>query len=266
MAKRRVRRAATSITAREHRAYLLELLLRRYDADEDVQSGLMGLLPAAEAADLSHVLPGSRREAPTIAWLLEARRSADDTAPGPTFVRAAEVLAGQFGLDRLGPTGTAYIVGWCDRYLRARDHGSAPPTAYGPDRLSTAKPWYEFEPELYGVIDPPWDREEWSPMLETRGDAAARLRARALRHITESLRRIERESADRGLVHPRPTANLDRDVGWLFAKMRRGRPIAEIYQDIQPPPDFGEETVRTAIRRLARVIGVSTSGWEAGWR
>jgi hypothetical protein len=48
--------------------------------------------------------------------------------------------------------------------------------------------------------------------------------------------------------------------------MRRGRPIAEIYQDIQPPPDFGEETVRTAIRRLARVIGVSTSGWEAGWR
>ena len=107
------------------------------------------------------------------------------------FSTAVDTLAETYGLDRLGGNGRGQIIAWCDRFLRAQASGSWAPSAYGPGRLSTVRTWFGFEPEAVGAIDPPWQREEWAPMRETRGAARKRLERAARDHIRSALDQIE---------------------------------------------------------------------------
>jgi hypothetical protein len=163
--------------------------------------------------------------------------------------------------------GLGLVLAWTDRLLRAKASGSIAPSAYGPGTLATVRRDYAFEPEVYGVIPAPWKGEEWSPGRESRADARRRLLARANDTIEKALDGIQRETEERGLIaYPRHIGNLDRDIDWLYRKMRFRVTYDEIYNDLKPPPRGGVGSVRKAIERAAKRLQVDTTGWETGWR
>lgn len=258
---------AGAVTAREHRARLLAALFRLYDADEEFKRSLAGLIPLAEAAITAHgPVPGRIR--------IDLLRLND---PEPNLVRldvpevarylvAARSVVSRFGLQRLGSDGLRQVLAWCDRYVRAHASGLAP-SAYGPGTLGTVRPDVVFEPEVVGIVPSPWKREEWSPTQESRTDARRRLEARAGREIQRALDVIERETVEGALLaYPRKVPNFERDIGWLYEKLRWDRSYQELYNGLTPPPRGGVETVRKAVERAARRLGVDRRGWESGWR
>ena len=258
-----------AVTAREHRVSLLARLYSHYDRDAEFGAALVGLVPLAEAALDAHGPTPTR----TRADLLQLVDDADTRVPesldelaSQTFRQELDAVVATFGLDRLGPDGRAQVFAWIDRYLRARA-SRFPPSAYGPTRLSTARTSFAFEPEVFGIVPAPWRQEEWAPMREPRSHARARLEKLARLRIKEALDRIEGESTAASLlVHPSSTPQLERDVGWLFQKLRFGQSFEAIYLDIPDPPDGGAETIRKAVQRLAKRLGIDQTGWETGWR
>jgi len=182
-----------ALTQASHRARLQAAFLRLYDQDAEFGEALLGLVPLAQAADITHGTAYWNTHAGL--WNLASQswgrhppehrppRIAEITA----FVRAADALAADFGLERLDDPGRAYILAWCDRYLRARAAGSAHPSAYGPGRFSTTPVTFTFEPDVGGHIGPPWDRETWDPTRERRADASKRLMRIARDHIQAAL-------------------------------------------------------------------------------
>jgi len=261
-----------ALTQASHRARLQAAFLRLYDQDAEFGQALLGLVPLAQAADITHETAYWRTHAGL--WNLASqpwgRHPPEDRPPRiaeiTAFVRAADALAARFGLDRLGDVGRAYIFGWSDRYLRARAAGSAHPSAYGPGRLSTTPLTFTFEPDIGGHIGPPWDRETWDLTRERRADASERLMRIARDHIQAALDQIEREAVDLGLTFPDTAPNLQRDLGWLYRKVRFRQPFQAIYDSVEPPPAGGVDTVRKAVLRMASRVGVDHRGWETGWR
>jgi hypothetical protein len=132
--------------------------------------------------------------------------------------------------------------------------------------LSTARTWFGFEPEVFGVIEPPWHREEWALTRESRQDVRKRLERIARDHIHNALDKIEAGLTETGHVQPRRTSNLDRDVRWLYQKLRHRESYQEIFNACARPPAGGVETVRKAVLRVAARLEVDASGWETGWR
>jgi hypothetical protein len=257
---------ATAVTAREHRAQLLAALFRHYDRDEEFKGTLLELIPLAKAAVEAHG-PAPERSRIDLVWFGDPDR--DMTRPGvpegAAFLAAARDLVAASGLGRLGEEGLLHVLAWCDRYVSA-ERSSLAPSAYGPGTLSTVRYDYTFEPEVYGIVPPPWKSEEWSPTREPRSEARKRLEARARRAIQRALDDIERETAERDLLsHPRHIHHLERDVAWLYTKLRFGTSYQDIYNNLKPPPE-GVETVRKAVERVAKRLGVETGGWESGWR
>lgn len=265
--------SATSVasTAREHRNELLAALFRFYDRDAEFENALVELIPLAADADVIHLASPSSRMHDELFQLSDTEsRPKDELHPRlrqiRAFVGAVDAVATAYGLDRLGQDGRAQIVAWCDRFLRARASGSLAPSLYGPERLSTARTWFGFEPEVVGMIGPPWRREEWAPMSETRRAARERLERIARDHIRAGLDQIEAELADAGIVQRRAVQNLERDLGWLYRKLRFRESFERIYDAYEPPPDGGVETVRKAVLRVAARLKVDHHGWESGWR
>jgi hypothetical protein len=254
-------------TKRELNARLRSALFRRYDADDEFNRELAGLIPLAEAAVAAvGVVPGRSRI--DLQWLAapESHPIPKDVPAVSELRAAAEGLVSRFGLRRLGPDGLRYVLAWTDRFLSARRSSLAPAT-YGPGTLSTTRLDYVFEPEVVGVISAPWQREEWLPMTESRVSARKRLVARATREIDRALDAIHRESEMKELLaFPRHARNLERDVDWLYEKMRFSRSYQAIYNRLTPPPRGEVETVRKAVERMAKRLGVDTTGWESGWR
>jgi hypothetical protein len=256
----------TAITAREQRAQLVAALFRHYDSDEDFKEQLVALIPLAEAAIKAHgPVPGRTRI--DLTRLADAGPDATDrdVPEVANFLVAARDLASASGLERLGDDGLRHVLAWCDRYISARGSRLSP-RAYGPGTLSTVRAEYTFEPEVFGIVPAPWRREEWSPTHESRGDARLRLEAKAKRAIQRALDEIEKETEERRLLrHPRPVPNLERDIKWLYRKLR-GDSYELIYQRWPTPPvTSSPDTVRKAVERIARKLGVDTSGWESGW-
>jgi hypothetical protein len=256
-------------TTREHRVQLLASLFRHYDRDEEFGDALIRLIPLAESADIIHLMSPSTRSPDPVFQLAE-------TVPGGghdprfaqvrSFIAAVDSLGGAYGLDRLGQDGRAQIVAWCDRFVRAHGSGSVAPGAYDQHRLSTARTWFGFEPQVVGVIEPPWRRERWELTRETRQEARQRLERIAREHIRLALDQIEAGLAETGRVLPRAIPKLERDVGWLYRKLRHRESYQEIFNACVPPPAGGVETVRKAVLRVAARLKVDASGWEPGWR
>jgi hypothetical protein len=69
-----------------------------------------------------------------------------------------------------------------------------------------------------------------------------------------------------GHVQRRGIPNLERDVGWLYRKLRYRESYQEIFNACVRPPDGGVETVRKAVLRVAARLKVDARGWEPGWR
>jgi hypothetical protein len=257
-------------TAREYRVQLLGSLFRLYDRDEEFGEALMGLIPLAENADVIHLMSPSARSPDPLFELAVTVPDGGRTHPRVeqvrVFIAAVDDLATKYGLDRLGGDGTAQIVAWCDRFVRADGSGSIAPSAFDQHRLSTARTWFGFEPEVFGVIEPPWQREEWALTRETRREARERLERIARDHIRRALNEIEAGLADTGHVLPRTIPNLERDVGWLYRKLRHRASFQDIYDSCVQPPRGGVETVRKAVLRVAARLKVDDGGWEPGWR
>jgi len=265
------RRPPASSNARQQ-ARIQAAFLRFYDRDIEFGESMMSLLPTAEAADITHASTWWRTHVGL--WNL-ARQSWDRHPPErrppliveiTVFVSAADGLAATFGLDRLGSAGRAHILAWCDRYLRARASGSAHPSAYSPAALSTSPVSFTFEPEVDGSIGPPWELQAWDPTSESRRGARIRLAKIANDHIQAELDRIQSNAVAAGLSFPDTAPNLQRDLGWLYRKVRYRDTFQTIYDALDSPPKGGVETVRKAVLRIADKSGVDPSGWESGWR
>jgi hypothetical protein len=257
-------------TVREHRVQLLGSLFRLYDRDEEFGEALKGLIPLAENADVIHLMAPSTRSPDPLFEVAESAPVGGRTDPRVeavrVFIAAVDDLATKCGLDRLGRDGRGQIVAWCDRFVRATGSGSVAPSVFDQHRLSTARTWFGFEAEVVGVIDPPWRREEWALTRETRQAARARLERIARNHIRIALDQIEAGLAETGHVLPRAIPNLERDVGWLYRKLRHRASFQDIYDAWEPPPPGGVETVRKAVLRIAKRLRVDSRGWETGWR
>jgi len=262
--------ASVVASAREHRIDLLRPLFRLYDSDEAFGEALIGLVPLAENADLIHMMSPSTRSPDPVFELAEAVPDGGQAHPRAeqvrVFIAAVDAVAGKYGLDRLGNDGRAQIVAWCDRFVRAHGSGSVAQSAFDQHRLSTARTWFGFEPEVVGVIEPPWRRQEWALARESRQQARQRLERIARDHIRLALDQIEAGLAETGHVLPRSLPKLERDIGWLYRKLRRGASFQEIYHSCTPPPTGGVETVRKAVYRVATRLQVDSRGWESGWR
>jgi hypothetical protein len=223
---------------------MLGRLFRLYDRDEEFGEALKGLILLAENADVIHLMsPSTRSPDPLFELAESAPDGGQDTDPRVeqvrVFIAAVGDLAITYGLDRLGRDGTGQIVAWCDRFVRATGSGSAAPSAFDQHRLSTARTWFGFEPEVFGVIQPPWQRQEWALTRETRQDARARLERIARVHIRLALDQIEAGLGETGHVLPRAIPKLERDVGWLYRKLRHRASFQEIYDACEPPPPGG---------------------------
>lgn len=260
-----------ALTRATERGRLQAAFLRFYDQDAEFGNALLALVPLAEAADITHGSPYWRTHVGL--WNL-ASQSWDRHPPGrrppriteiTAFVRAADELAGTFGLDRLGDVGRAYIFGWFDRLLRASAAGSAHPSADGPGRISVSPITVTFEPGVGGHIGPPWEREHWDPTREPRRDARLRLERIARDQIQAALDQVERETIELGLTFPDTAPNLRRDLGWLYRKVRHRESFQAILDSLESPPN-DVETVRKAVIRMAGKVGVDHRGWETGWR
>ena len=255
-----------------HKARLQAAFLRFYDMDVEVGEALMSLLPAAEAANITHGSPYWRSH--TGLWNLASqawdrhppKRRPPHIAEITAFVGAADGFAATFGLDRLGDAGGAYILAWCDRYLRAHAAGSAHPSAYGPAALSTSPVVFTFEPDVAGVIGPPWEQEAWDITREPRRDARIRLERTARDHIRVQLDQTQAEAVAAGLTFPDTAPKLQRDLQWLYKKVRFRESFQAIYNSLDSPPRGGVDTVRKAVLRVADKVGVDPRGWETGWR
>jgi len=265
-------RPAVSVvaTTREHRVQLLASLFRLYARDQEFGEALVGLITLAESADIVHLMSPSTRSPDPLFELADAVPGGERTNPRVeqvrVFVAAVDGVATKYGLDRLGRDGRGQIVAWCDRFVRASGSGSWAPSSFDQHRLSTARTWFGFEPEVFGVIEPPWPRQEWALTRETRQEARQRLERIARNHIRRALDQIEAGLAETGHVLPRTIPNLERDVGWLYRKLRHRASFQEIYDTCVPAPRGGVETVRKAILRVARRLQVDSRGWESGWR
>lgn len=255
----------------DYRAGLRRAFLTRYDHDDEVASALLGLVPAGEAAGVGHSdyvtqtvteMWGAPQVVESSVGSNAPIRSHETTA----FVRAADAFAASFGLDRLGEAGREQIVAWCSRYICARRAGSAHPSTYGPNRFSTAALPPTFEPNPVGIIKPPWREEVWDLTRERRADARKRLEKRARKHIQATLDQIEAEARTSGLVFPDTTPKLERDLDWLFQKVRFRKSFQDIYDLLKEPPKGGVDSVRRTVVRMAGRVGVDTTGWESGWR
>jgi hypothetical protein len=250
----------------DHHAALRRAFLSRYDRDEKVASALMGLVPAAEAAGIgrpsraplsfagiwgvSPFPPGSAASGPSTDFL--------ETA---AFARAADAFAVAFGLDRLGDAGREQILAWCSRYIRARRSGSAHPSTYGPHRFSTASFPPTFEPDPVGIIGPPWKEEVWDLTHQRRAEVRKRLEERARTHIQATLDQIEAEAKTTGFVFPDTSPKLERDLDWLYQKVRFAKSFQEIYNELAVPPEGGVDSVRRTVVRIAARVGIDTRGW-----
>ncbi len=82
----------------------------------------------------------------------------------------------------------------------------------------------------------------------------------------EALAQIQRETEELGLIaYGRQIPNLERDIEWLYRKMRFRTSYEDLASGLKPAPRGGAETVRKAIERAAQRLGVDTTGWETGW-
>ena len=68
------------------------------------------------------------------------------------------------------------------------------------------------------------------------------------------------------MIFPDTAPNLWRDLDWLYRKVRFGESFQAIFESLDPPPNGGIDTVRKAVLRMARRVGVSNRAWETGWR
>ena len=101
---------------------------------------------------------------------------------------------------------------------------------------------------------------------ERRVEVRKRLERRARDSIKSSLDAIEAEAKAGGMAFPDTTPNLDRDLDWLYQKVRFNKPFQAIYDELPDPPEGEVDTVRHAVLRIAQRVGVNTNGWESGWR
>lgn len=263
---RPVRRPEHAVPLRLARERLQRRLLERYEADHKVTAALQALVPAAEAAGVDRYaehLDGQER-----LWAAAAASAgrADSTSAEVEFVREAEAFLTTFGLNRMGDAGRAYVTAWCSRFIRARRSGSFAPVLYGPERLSTAPIIHPFRGELVGVVQPPWGEETWELLHEPRSEARARLERRAREHIKQALDAIEKDAVAAGFVFPSRSRKVERDIGWLYRKLRFDHSFQAIYNDETEAPEGGVDTLRRAVERLAKAAGIDTTGWETGWR
>jgi len=248
---------------------LLSSLFRLYDRDEEFGQALVDLVSLARGADVIHRMSPSTRSPDPLFELAETAEGASthsEVERVRVFMAAVDDVATKFGLDRIGRDGRAQIVAWCDRFVRATDSGSLAPVDFDQHRLSTARTWFGFEPEVLGVIEPPWHRAEWALERETRKAVRVRLERTARNHIRLALDQIEAGLAETGHVLPRAIPNLERDVEWLYRKLRYRASFQDIYDACVLPPDGGVETIRKAVNRVAARLKVDSSGWETGWR
>jgi hypothetical protein len=244
-------------TDAENRNALRRLFLRRYDDDDEFTQELTQLVPTAEAAGLGTISIGA---------VPQFFESALPSAELQEFRTAVAGLAASFGLDRLGDAGRNQVVAWCRRYIAARRSGSFHPSTYDARRFSSATIPAQYEGETVGVITPPWQEESWELTRERRADVSRRLERRARDHIQATLDRIEAEARSQGLVFPDTSPRLDRDLDWLYRKVRHGETYQAIFDSLRPPPKGGVDSVRQTVRRIATKVGVDQHGWEAGWR
>ncbi|MEX1172885.1 MAG: hypothetical protein WEG56_09765 [Chloroflexota bacterium] len=265
-------RQPAALSKARYGARLQAAFLRLYDQDAEVTQAMLSLLPTAEAADIVH---GSAHwRTPAGLWILAAQpwdrqppeRRPPRIAAVMAFTHAADELAVEFGLNRLGNAGRAHIFGWCERYLRVRAAGGVRAGTHDPMRLSVSPVWAGTEPEIVGQIDSPWESESWDPTREPRRDARVRLERLDRNHIRTNLDRIAAEAKAAGLTFPDTAPNLRRDLGWLFHRVRFMETFQDIFDSLDSPPDGGVDTVRKAVLRMAARVGVDASGWETGWR
>jgi hypothetical protein len=121
--------------------------------------------------------------------------------------------------------------------------------------------------------------DEWYPGLESAAASKQRILAEADRQVTAAQDRILSHATDRGFMFP-TRRELERDLMWLFWKLRHGLSYGRIVQRtaIEHPDwlrkgrkdrrvlvrDSSDDTrlVQKAILRVAEYLHIDRSGWE----
>lgn len=246
-------------------------LFRRYDADEEFGDALLELIPLARATGLPDrpSLWNTREGLWSVAsrnWETEpARRRPARLRQWVAFVAAVDGLARRFGLDLLGDAALDQIFAWCDRYLRAKRSGSLHPSTYGHGRLSVSSPDVYLAPGIDTRVALPWRTETWDPTRETRREATNRLEGLAKERLRAQLDRVESDALAAGLIFPDTAPNQQRDLDWLYRCLRHHESFQSIFNKLDPAPEGGVDTVRIAVFRIVKKVGVDTTGC-VGWR
>jgi hypothetical protein len=225
------------------------------------------------------------------------------------YIAAIANTAERFGLHRLGkprPTsggnfqpnrGERLLHAWCSRRARARKAGRDWPAA----RFSGGVVPGGVRPQLGEVVSSEelpistlglaiidaerrslvrvGIEDEWDPRSETKANAKKRLLAEAAGQIDVALERIAVDAERSGYRFP-DQDNAERDLTWLFWKVRLGLSYGRIVQrsrrehptwlrkgrkaikDGGAAADQDTDLVKRAVIRMADAVGIDRTRWE----
>jgi hypothetical protein len=199
---------------------------------------------------------------------------------------AAYALAGQFGLDRIGPDLLAWAdedtsddlkraALWADHVgLNAvADFAAESQARTAPFPLTVGAGYVQPTIGERVAVEPVFDRhgsqvavyevwrpivrvaftDRWHPGHEARGVASKRILGRARAAIRAELDRLEVEAAAAGYRRADSTTNESRDLRWLFWKLRYGETWSKLSDRVSDAANdaVDADTIRTAVVRFA---------------
>lgn len=282
------RRVTPALTPEQERGFFRWAYLQRYDDDPEFGQALVALYDRW-TADLGE-LPFNWWELSSRAAYGDAALAAGHAPPAgheaiAGYVHAVEELARRFGLDRItgdGATSSPSLgVGLIHEWCRFRQWQAARGREWGPEEFSTGHGFAGWEPEIGELVrrerwivpgpDGPvaivdehrrpivhvsFD-DVWDPRRERLRDAGLRLLQRAKEAINAELDRLTAEAEAKGYRFRDTAPNVQRDLDWLFERAAHGKSFEALAdQDGKEP-----ETIRQAVRRMAKRVGLSDKGW-----
>lgn len=289
------RRVTPALTSEQERGFLRWAYLERYDADPDFGQALVALYDRW-TADIGE-LPFNWWELSSRAVYGEAALAAGHAPPAgheaiARYVDEVEELARRFGLDQITGDGASSRpslgVGLIHEWCRFRQWQAARGREWGPEDFSTGHGFGGWEPDIgelvrretwlvegpdgrVAIVDE--DRrptihvsfdDVWDPRRERLRDARRRLVRRATQAIKAELDRLAAEAEAKGYRFLDTAPNLQRDLDWLFWRVRAGLTYGQILEresELHGTERTGEQgteesAVRHAVTALAARVGV----------
>lgn len=290
------RRVTPAITPEQERGFLRWAYLERYDDDPEFGQALVALYDRW-TADIGE-LPFNWWELSSRAVFGEAALAAGYAPPAgheaiARYVEEVEELARRFGLDRMTDDGAGSTpslgVGLIHEWCRFRQWEAVRGRELGPKEFRTGHGFGGWEPDIGELVrretwlvpgpDGPvaivdehrrpivhvsFD-DVWDPRRERLRDARLRLFRRARQAIEAELGRLAAEAEAKGYRFRDTAPKLQRDLDWLFWRVRVGltyRQIVEREVELHGTERTGEEgteesAVRHAVTALAGRVGVN---------